>query len=111
MKNGKTVTTFRGINFFHDWIARLCQRFLGQFIAFFKNSFPIITEKEFPLSHESANLYIWVFLHLAINFLHGTDTKIIDPVLQHVETDGTRFWPASFYSIQKEGAAFGYAIV
>ena len=111
MKNGKTVTTFRGINFFHDWIARLCQRFLGQFIAFFKNSFAVITEKEFSLSHKSTNFYIWVFLHLAIDFFHGTDTKIINPIFQHVETDGTRFWPAIFYGIQKEGAAFDYAIV
>ncbi len=48
MKNGEMIATFGRVNFLHDWIARLCQRFLGQFITFFKNSFPIITEKEFP---------------------------------------------------------------
>lgn len=81
------------------------QCFLCQFIPLFKNGFAIITEKEFSFSHKSTDFYIRIFLHLAIDFFHSADAKIVHPIFQHVETDRSRFGAASFYGIQKESTA------
>lgn|GEM_PF-4162370 len=81
------------------------QCFLCQFIPLFKNGFAIITEKEFSFSHKSTDFYIRIFLHLAIDFFHSADAKIVHPISQHVETDRLRFGAASFYGIQKESTA------